>query len=71
MQDLTGCHANAGVAVAQGTAQARYNRLAAAAAAAHLNLVPNAVDGKDATYWKGFAPTTAVGLRLEKLPAAN
>ena len=37
----------------------------------YLNLVPNAVDGKDGSYWKGFAATTAVGLRLEKLPAAN
>jgi hypothetical protein len=44
----------------------------------YLNLIPNAVDGvisleangtpkSDHTYWKGFAATTAVGLRLEKL----
>ena len=38
---------------------------------AYLDLVPIAIDGKDATYWKGFAPNTAVGLRLEKLTAAN
>lgn len=38
---------------------------------AYLDLVPNSADGKDDTYWKGFAPNTAVGLRLEKLPAAN
>ena len=37
----------------------------------YLNLVPKAIDGKDSTYWKGFAPTTAVGLMLEKLPAAK
>ena len=42
-----------------------------AAMDAYLDLVPNAVDGKGATYWKGFAPNTAVGLRLEKLAAAN
>lgn len=42
-----------------------------AAMDAYLNLVPIAADGKDATYWKGFAPNTAVGLRLEKLAAAN
>lgn len=38
---------------------------------AYLNLVPNAADGKGDTYWKGFAPNTAVGLRLEKLSPAN
>ena len=42
-----------------------------AAMDAYLNLVPNAADGKGATYWKGFKPNTAVGLRLEKLPATN
>ncbi len=36
----------------------------------YLDLVPNAIDGSGATYWKGFAPNTAVGLRLEKLSAA-
>jgi len=32
----------------------------------YLDLVPNAADGTGATYWKGFGPNTAVGLRLEK-----
>jgi predicted dienelactone hydrolase len=36
----------------------------------YLALVPNAVDGVGSTYWKGFAPKTAVGLRLERLSAA-
>ena len=36
----------------------------------YLNLVPNAIDGTGDTYWKGFAATTAVGLRLEKLNPA-
>ena len=59
--------------IAQHFATAFLNKYLKADAAmdAYLDLVPNAVDGKGATYWKGFAPTTAVGLRLEKLPAAN
>ncbi len=32
----------------------------------YLDLLPNAADGKGATYWKGFGANTAVGLRLEK-----
>ncbi len=53
-----------------------------AAKDSYLNLVPNSKDGKysvnadgtfknDHTYWKGFADTTAVGLRLEKLEPAG
>jgi predicted dienelactone hydrolase len=37
----------------------------------YLDLVPNAADGSGATYWKGFGPNTAVGLRLQKLPAGR
>lgn len=37
----------------------------------YLDLVPNAADGKGATYWKGFGPNTAVGLRLEKRTAGQ
>ncbi|MBY0420502.1 MAG: hypothetical protein K2W88_20820 [Pararheinheimera sp.] len=37
----------------------------------YLDLVPNAADGVGPSYWKGFAPNTAVGLRLEKLSAAR
>lgn len=36
----------------------------------YLELVPNAIDGVGATYWKGFASKTAVGLRLERMSAA-
>ena len=37
----------------------------------YLDLVPNAADGTGATYWKGFGPNTAVGLRLEKRRAGQ
>ena len=59
--------------IAQHFATAFLNKYLKADAAmdAYLDLVPIAIDGKDATYWKGFAPNTAVGLRLEKLTAAN
>jgi len=59
--------------IAQHFATAFLNKYLKADAAmdAYLDLVPNAADGKDASYWKGFAPNTAVGLRLEKLAAAN
>jgi predicted dienelactone hydrolase len=59
--------------IAQHFATAFLNKYLKADAAmdAYLNLVPNAVDGKGSSYWAGFAPNTAVGLRLEKLPAAN
>ena len=38
---------------------------------AYLDLVPDSAAGTGASYWKGFRPNTAVGLRLEHLPAAQ
>lgn len=37
----------------------------------YLDLVPDASAGTGATYWKGFAPDTAVGLHLEKLSSVQ
>ena len=48
----------------------------------YLDLVPNAIDGiialddsqkptEDHTYWRGFAPRTAIGLRFETLKAGQ